>query len=228
MAWCRIHDGAMTHPKVGGMSDKAFRLWVWGLAHSQQHLTDGLITLDAVPARLKRASQELIARRLWEPHDVGFKVHDYLDWNDSREAVMAKRDGAKNRFNRWAGKRVSQRVANTTSQTLPAHSGVGSSALSEERIDAAELQDPVARFIRETYPRLYAKCRHGAFFGVNEARDFDVCEELVTTYGDRLVTMLEYFLSLPPGKDVLNQPGTPRQFKHMAPLCDAELRRHGK
>lgn len=87
---------------------------------------------------------------------------------------------------------------------------------------------PVARFMRETYPRLYAKARHGAAMRLNEARDFEVCAELIGTYGDRVDLMLEYFLNLPPGKDVLNQPGSPRQFAFMAPICDAELRKHGR
>lgn len=87
---------------------------------------------------------------------------------------------------------------------------------------------PVARFMRVIYPEIYAKVRHGATYRLNEARDFEPCVQLVETYGDRLPLILEYFLHLPPGKDVLNQPGTPRQLLHMAPMCDAELRQAGR
>lgn len=83
-------------------------------------------------------------------------------------------------------------------------------------------------FMREQYPRIYAKARNGAAIRLHEARDFETCVQLVDTYGDRLPLLLEYFLNLPPGKDVLNQPGTPRQLLHMAPMCDSELRRHGR
>lgn len=100
MAWVRIHDGAMTHPKIVGLSDKAFRLWIWGLSYSQQHLTDGLLPVEAVPARLKRAAADLTAKVLWEAHAVGYTVHDYLDWNDSREVVLKKRGEAKDRMSR--------------------------------------------------------------------------------------------------------------------------------
>lgn len=98
MAWVRIHDGAMTHPKIVGLSDKAFRLWIWGLSYSQQHLTDGLLPSAAVPLRLKRAAGDLVRMTLWDNHDLGFKVHDYLDWNDSRELVLKKRNEAKDRM----------------------------------------------------------------------------------------------------------------------------------
>lgn len=89
-------------------------------------------------------------------------------------------------------------------------------------------EDATRRFVQETYPEKYAKCRSGAFYRVNEAKDFEVCVELVATYGDRIGDMLELFLRLPPGKDVLNTPGTPRQFAHMAPTVDTELRKHGR
>lgn len=133
MAWVRIHDGAMTHPKVVGLSDKAFRLWVWGLSYAQQHLTDGLLLTAAIPSRVKRATADLIRVSLWEAHDVGFKIHDYLDWNDSRDVVMAKRDGAKTRLQDFREKRAAtpstseamKRVSLLTSATALARSGVG-------------------------------------------------------------------------------------------------------
>ncbi len=141
MAWVRIHDGAMTHPKIVELTDKAFRLWVWGLAYSQQHLTDGRIPQAAVPARLKRACDDLVQWRLWDASDrdgtalVGsWQVHDYLEWNDSRDRVREKQTYAKRRLEDWrdkqaearAGrgsvKRVSnaslQRVGNATTETL--------------------------------------------------------------------------------------------------------------
>jgi hypothetical protein len=90
MAWVRIHDNAMDHPKLSGISDKAFRLWVWGLSYSQRHLTDGLIGERSVPPRLRRAMADLLRVGLWEPHDIGYRVHDYLQWNDSKEVVVKR------------------------------------------------------------------------------------------------------------------------------------------
>src|SRR5690242_255603 len=98
MAWVRIHDGAMSHPKILALSDKAFRLWIWGLSYSQQHLTDGYLPLRALPARDKRAVPALLEQRLWEVADLGFKIHDYLIYNDSKETVLKKRTEAKDRM----------------------------------------------------------------------------------------------------------------------------------
>ena len=146
MAWVRIHDGAMLHPKVSGLTDKAFRLWVWGLSHSQQYLTDGIIQNDTVPGRLKRAVGELTTRRLWELHDMGYKVHDYLDWNDSREVVLKKRSGAKRRLDDWRETQSAlrsgdvKRVSSPTSETLLARSGVGKK---KEEVSNSESKWPI-------------------------------------------------------------------------------------
>lgn len=137
MAWVRIHDAAMTHPKLVGLSDKAFRLWVWGLSYAQMHLTDGLITTEAVPKRLKRAAEDLMKNALWERHDMGFKIHDYLDWNDSREVIVKKRTGAKRRLDDWRDQQNAlrsgdvKRVSSPTTETLLARSGVGNKKVEE-------------------------------------------------------------------------------------------------
>lgn len=102
MAWVRLHDGAMTHPKVVGLSDAAFRLWVWGLSYCQQHLTDGWIPPASLPAKCK--PDALVSARLWHyAAQGGFAVHDYLDWNDSRETIQKKRASLRERVSRYRG-----------------------------------------------------------------------------------------------------------------------------
>lgn len=77
----------------------------------------------------------------------------------------------------------------------------------------------------ESYPEVYARCRHGATMLMREARDFPTAIELVTTWPDvaHLTNMLRLFLMK---KDWAskNEPGTIRQFAHMAPQCDALLK----
>lgn len=98
MAWVRIHDGAMTHPKIIGLADKAFRLWVWALSYCQTHLTDGAFPTIAIPAEMRRATGDLVKAGLWETAEGGFTVHDYLEWNDSRVLVNKRRTDAKERM----------------------------------------------------------------------------------------------------------------------------------
>ena len=122
MAWVRIHDGALSHPKIGGLVDLGhpFDLWVWGLTHCQMHLTDGFIVSDLLPKPALKAATELVRRGLWETHDLGWKVHDYLTWNDCREVVLERQAKAKERKEAWKDKqkqvraeRRTERVPNT-------------------------------------------------------------------------------------------------------------------
>lgn len=93
MAWARIDESAATHPKVLALSDRAFRVWVNGLCYCQTHLTDGSIPRAAlrVVSGTQRTADELVKAGLWIVHPDGYRVHDYLDWNDSRETIEYKR-----------------------------------------------------------------------------------------------------------------------------------------
>lgn len=77
----------------------------------------------------------------------------------------------------------------------------------------------------EAYPEVYARCRNGASILMREARDFPTAIELVSTWPDpgHLESMLRLFL-LKKDWSSKNEPGTVRQFAHMAPQCDALLR----
>lgn len=106
MSWVRIHDGAMGNLKIMRLRDSAFRLWIRGLCYCQTHLTDGLIPrealkfLDAKRPDVDQLASVLVEGKapLWERVDAfGFKVHDYLDWNDSKETVEDKRNRARER-----------------------------------------------------------------------------------------------------------------------------------
>ena len=116
MAWVRIHDGAMSHPKLVGLIDwkNAFCLWVWGLSYCQTHLTDGRIVKVALPnPTASKTAQRLVSAGLWADAGDAFEVHDYLTWNDSRDVVMAKRNALKQRVTRHR-ERVTERVTNAS------------------------------------------------------------------------------------------------------------------
>lgn len=106
MAWVRIHDGAMTHPKIIGLSDGAFRAWVWGLSYAQAHLTDGRIPDAAVRSfrAAARAQQELVMAGLWETAEGGVCIHDFLEWNDGRSVITERQRNAKRRKAEWLAK----------------------------------------------------------------------------------------------------------------------------
>ncbi len=154
MSWVRIHDGALTHPKIVGLSDSAFRLWVWGLSYCQQHLTDGWIPPAALPAKSK--PDALVDARLWVyAVQGGFDVHGYLDWNDSRESVLAKRAGLKARVTRYRESSVTRSV---TRENVSRTSGVGKSTdLTTIKISEGESEGkPLpTRVERRVSPRIF-------------------------------------------------------------------------
>lgn len=103
MPWGRLDDKANGNAKLLALSDSAWRMWGCGLIYCQNNLTDGFIpsfAIDAfgVRAKNKQAVADELCRSLvpgkgplWHKVDSGYQVHDYLDWNDSRESVEKQR-----------------------------------------------------------------------------------------------------------------------------------------
>lgn len=103
MAWVKFDDQMPENPKVEDLSDRAFRVYVEGIAYCSRTLSDGLI--PATKARKLGATpkvvQELVESRLWHLNGAGFRVNDYLKYNPSRDQVEKRRaDGAK-RMQKW-------------------------------------------------------------------------------------------------------------------------------
>lgn len=127
MAWVRIHDGAMVSLKITALTDSAFRLWVRGLSYCQTALTDGLIPRAALKDMgAKRKDVDMLSTPqvegrspLWEPHALGFKVHDYLCWNDCRDKVLERQVKAKQRKDDWEAKKKVERALNAVPNAVP-------------------------------------------------------------------------------------------------------------
>jgi hypothetical protein len=130
MPYLNIDDGIDEHPKVDALSDAAYRLWKASLSYCSRNMTDGVVTLskarrltvtgkDAVAAELVRSG-------LW--HDLGqpcpdpscieartcrgegvqgaYLVHDYLQWNHSKEWWEKRRKDQRERKEKWKKRRV--------------------------------------------------------------------------------------------------------------------------
>lgn len=192
MAWVRLHDGAMTHPKIIKLSDKAFRLWVWGLSYCQLHLTDGLVPVLALPPRLKRASDDLVRCNLWHLVEAfGYIVHDYLDWNDSKELIIKKRSEAKGRMQ---GNRDRSRelLSRTPLTEVLRGVGLGSSSGLEKNED--DVGNRAAVFL-DRYQALYREHRNGAQTLIKPALDWTRCCDLCRQWDSpRLEKLAAVFL----------------------------------
>jgi hypothetical protein len=110
MSWVRLTDTFPEDPKIDGLSDRAFRLFVTGLCYSARNLTDGYLTektLDVVAASagvprrsLKLALNELEVCRLWHRYGSGYWIEKYLEYNPSAAQVRTDRAKAKSRMRR--------------------------------------------------------------------------------------------------------------------------------
>lgn len=103
--WARIEVDYINHQKFLVLNANAIVLWHEGKNYCNRQSTDGLIPLEqakrfrfhskkAVAMLLKSAgtkpgTEEAYAP-LWERHDIGFKMHDYLEHNDCRDVVLAR------------------------------------------------------------------------------------------------------------------------------------------
>ena len=102
MTWARFDDATADHPKFSALGDDAPRCgWLWFSAtcYCTRYLTDGridLLTLRRLWPFSGGDVDELVAKlvgaRLLEDHGQGqYRVHDFLDYNPSREQVMEAR-----------------------------------------------------------------------------------------------------------------------------------------
>lgn len=116
MPWVRLDDRFPTHRKVALLSDRAFRLYISGLCWASENLTEGKIldrelTLVTRIRGAKTAAKELQAAGLWDREDDGWQIHDYLDYNLSRQQVKADREANASRQQAWRDRKRAEREA---------------------------------------------------------------------------------------------------------------------
>src|SRR5262245_11799506 len=108
MPWIRLSDNYMEDEKIDALSNGAFRLWHEALAWCRRQLTDGLIPFPVMrrfPAYTKGREKELATpvregvAPLWELIPAtGYKVHNYLKWNKSKEEEEADQELSRHRM----------------------------------------------------------------------------------------------------------------------------------
>jgi len=96
MAWVRLDDTFPEHPKVAKVGGDAAWLHVCALAYCNRHTTDGHIP-DVMIGRLsdrknaEKLAGALVAIGLWDEADDGWVIHDYLDFQPSKEETDERR-----------------------------------------------------------------------------------------------------------------------------------------
>ncbi|NLG55650.1 MAG: hypothetical protein GX542_08380 [Rhodococcus sp.] len=143
MPWVKLDDRFPSHRKVALLSDRAFRLHVSAICWCSENLTDGRIADRELPLvahirGIKATAKQLEDAGLWTRTGDGWEVHDFLDYNPSREQVLAERKKNAERQERFRRRKNGK-------PTPPDGSGTPSNGVSNgvtaEGADAAETHD---------------------------------------------------------------------------------------
>jgi len=105
MTWIRIDDSLPDHPKVIGLPDNAFRLYISLLCYSSRYLTDGFISL-VVADRLgfEGVFKELSVASLITPLDNGWQIANYEEYQSTKADVEVVKARNRERTQRWREK----------------------------------------------------------------------------------------------------------------------------
>lgn len=204
MPWVRIDENAMDHPKFIAISPNAWRLWCEGLSYCQKHLTDGFIPRQGAkglryysPASLKMLLASLVPGKgpLWHESDGGYTVHDYHDWNESRDRVLQARSESRDRRRKWRERHASQDALPATEQTPNGVRGVVWSRekeTSQQREGGSgETVDRVQGFV-DRYRALHEQYIGVAYIG-NPVKDYSAACELVAAFDDGMLDAIAVY-----------------------------------
>lgn len=102
MTWFRLDDSFYSHPKVLKAGNEAVGLYVRCGTYAAAHVTDGFVDRSVVTLYGSEAlAARLVDAGLWHRTRGGWNIHDYLDYNPSREAVEKERKAKAERQKRW-------------------------------------------------------------------------------------------------------------------------------
>jgi hypothetical protein len=127
MPWLRIDDGMWRNRKLLDVSPVGKALWTWCLGYSADQLTDGVLAradMRQIAAAVglddwQGPMQELVDADLVERDGDTWLMHDYLDYNPSREQVLKERDAAAQRQATWkASKRHDNAPEDSTANAV--------------------------------------------------------------------------------------------------------------
>lgn len=129
MTWVKLDDNMPDHPKIVGLSDYAFRLHLTALCYAARHMTDGVIDEKALRhcsagvsrSSRMRAKNELLNATIWHKTRTGYEIHQFTEYQRSKDDRLADRAKTAERVTRWRGRRnaVTSESGNGVSNAAP-------------------------------------------------------------------------------------------------------------
>jgi hypothetical protein len=143
MPWVKLDDRFPSHRKIALLPDRAFRLHVSAICWCSENLTDGRIGDRELPLvahirGLKATAKQLEDAGVWDRTDDGWVIHDFLDYNPSRDQVLAERKKNAERQEKFRRRKNGKPVPPDGSD---APSNGGSNGVTSQDADAPEAHD---------------------------------------------------------------------------------------
>ena len=169
MSWIRLDDNFPNHPKVVGLNDQAFRLYISGLCYASHYLTDGLI-IEPVMRRLDGADgvNELVEAGLWLKVAKGWQIASYGEYQTPKSEVEKAKQANRERVNRWKEKQKGNGINNallTDPHThTPKHTHTHTN---KEMMTEVEIPIPRVKTAKEATERIVLKLSEARKNGIN-------------------------------------------------------------
>jgi len=146
MSWVKLDDGFSEHPKIARIGAFGAWLQIQALCYANRNLTDGFLPLDVAEGFVRRGvvmvdeqhrrwelgqacgmqGRDLsefdwlclmVEAHVWEDAPGGFRIHDYKDYQPTRDEVLAERA-------RWAKNQRAKRARRESPLESPGDSSV--------------------------------------------------------------------------------------------------------
>ena len=156
MTWTKLDENFDQHPKVVAAGLLAELMHIHALIYCNRHLTNGFVS-EYVIGRLldrdqladlsgdtpKTFAEVLVEIGLWDKVPGGYEIHDYLEYQPSRAAVLALRE-AKVRAGQAGGQASAQARAQADAQAKLKQNSSRSQAEGQAKFKPVSVSDSVS------------------------------------------------------------------------------------
>jgi hypothetical protein len=134
VSWGRVDDGMLEHEKwlrveeLGGWAE-CVAVWTACLLYANRQSTDGAVPITwlrrgtPLGPRALKAADVLVEAGLFERAEGGYRIHDFLEYNESKSRRLERRDATAKRVADHRAKRggnnVTDSVTNDVSNSSP-------------------------------------------------------------------------------------------------------------
>lgn len=165
MGWVRVDDAIFTDEAVMAAGPDGRLLFIAGLCHASRNLTDGRIDKRAVPSIASLVTADpaaaglLVQLGLWVDEEEGFRAPRYLEYNPSREQVLAQRSAAAERMSRRRSGEVRANTDRSSPSSVPVPKTVSSQSSSQHQVGARPQAVDGRREVPEEVWTCYARLK---------------------------------------------------------------------